>query len=211
MIYVDTSFLFALFVEQDHSDRASKWMDADARPLWVTSFGIFEFEQALRLQMFLFRKDRNRGLKESSAHLAFNHLRSQLKQGVFVDCDYEWKAVLKEASRLSVEHTDSKGCRSMDVLHVALALHLGALEFLTFDANQKKLLAGLLAIFLGNLGIHKFILGYNTAGIIMIALNLTCIGAPVIRIISLIEGIMYLVKSDEEFYNTYLANRREWF
>jgi TM2 domain-containing membrane protein YozV len=79
------------------------------------------------------------------------------------------------------------------------------------DANQKKLLAGLLAIFLGNLGIHKFILGYNTAGAIMLILNFTCLGVPVIRVISLIEGIIYLTKSDEEFYNTYIANQREWF
>lgn len=79
------------------------------------------------------------------------------------------------------------------------------------DANQKKILAGLLAIFVGNLGIHKFILGCNTAGIIMILLNLTCIGVPVIRVISLIEGILYLTKSDEEFYNTYIANKKEWF
>lgn len=79
------------------------------------------------------------------------------------------------------------------------------------DANQKKILAGLLAIFVGNLGIHKFILGYNNAGIIMIVLNLTCIGLPVIRVISLIEGIIYLTKTDEEFYNTYIANKKEWF
>jgi hypothetical protein len=45
----------------------------------------------------------------------------------------------------------------------------------------------------------------------MILLNLTCIGVPVIRVISLIEGILYLTKSDEEFYNTYIANKKEWF
>ncbi len=31
------------------------------------------------------------------------------------------------------------GHRSLDVLHVATALHLGAREFLTFDLNQRKL------------------------------------------------------------------------
>jgi TM2 domain-containing membrane protein YozV len=79
------------------------------------------------------------------------------------------------------------------------------------DAHSKKMLAGLMALFLGNLGIHKFVLGYTTAGVITIAINFTCIGAPIIRIITLIEGIMYLTKTDEEFYQTYIANKKEWF
>lgn len=79
------------------------------------------------------------------------------------------------------------------------------------DANQKKILAGILGIILGKLGIHKFILGYNTAGIITILITLTCVGAPIMALIGLVEGIIYLTKSDEEFYNTYIANKKEWF
>lgn len=79
------------------------------------------------------------------------------------------------------------------------------------EAHSKKILCGLLALFLGNLGIHKFILGYNGTGVLMLLINLTCIGAPVIRIISIVEGIIYLTKSDEDFYNIYMANRKDWF
>ena len=79
------------------------------------------------------------------------------------------------------------------------------------DAHSKKMLAGLMAIFLGNLGIHKFVLGYTTAGVITIVINFTCVGAPVIRIITLIEGIMYLTMTDEVFYQTYIVNKKEWF
>jgi predicted nucleic acid-binding protein len=43
------------------------------------------------------------------------------------------------AETLSKRHTMTGGHRSLDVLHVATALHLGAREFLTFDANQRKL------------------------------------------------------------------------
>jgi len=68
-----------------------------------------------------------------------------------------------------------------------------------------------MAIFLGNLGVHKFILGYSTAGVITLILNFTCIGIIPLRIVTIIEGIMYLMKSDEDFYNTYIANRKEWF
>jgi TM2 domain-containing membrane protein YozV len=81
------------------------------------------------------------------------------------------------------------------------------------DAASKKLAAGLCAIFIGSLGIHKFILGYTTAGVIMILVSfLTCgVGAIVMHIISIIEGIIYLTKSDEEFYRLYIASKREWF
>ena len=67
--------------------------------------------------------------------------------------------------------------------------------------KKEKLVAGLLGILLGSLGIHKFYLGYTKEGVIMLLVSLlTCgIGAFVMEIIGLIEGIMYLVKSDEEF------------
>ena len=69
------------------------------------------------------------------------------------------------------------------------------------EAKQKKLVAGILAILLGGLGIHKFYLGFVTAGIIQIVLSFFCgIGG----IIGLIEGIIYLVKPDDEFEATYV-------
>ncbi|MBC9795455.1 TM2 domain-containing protein [Sinomicrobium weinanense] len=74
--------------------------------------------------------------------------------------------------------------------------------------DNKKILAGVLAIVVGGLGIHKFILGYNKEGIIQILLSFLCgIGG----IIGIIEGIIYLTKSDEEFYNTYQAGKKPWF
>ena len=69
------------------------------------------------------------------------------------------------------------------------------------EAKQKKLVAGILGILLGGLGIHKFYLGYITAGIIQLVLSFFCgIGG----IIGLIEGIIYLVKSDDEFESVYI-------
>lgn len=78
---------------------------------------------------------------------------------------------------------------------------------------SKKIAAGILGILLGSLGIHKFILGYTGAGLIMLLVTiLTCgIGGCVMWIIGLIEGIIYLTKSDEEFVRTYVDGRKEWF
>jgi TM2 domain-containing membrane protein YozV len=78
---------------------------------------------------------------------------------------------------------------------------------------EKKLVAGILGILIGSLGIHKFYLGYQTAGIIMLLVTLlTCgLGASVMGIIGLVEGIIYLTKPDEEFVEIYVDGKKEWF
>ena len=78
---------------------------------------------------------------------------------------------------------------------------------------SNKIPAGICGILLGSLGIHKFILGYTGAGLIMLLVTiLTCgIAGVVTHIIGLIEGIIYLCKSDEEFVRTYVDGRKEWF
>jgi hypothetical protein len=41
---------------------------------------------------------------------------------------------------------------------------------------------------------------------------LTCgISTAVVSVIGLVEGIMYLTKSDEEFVRTYVQNKKGWF
>lgn len=75
--------------------------------------------------------------------------------------------------------------------------------------DNKKVAAGLLGIFLGPWGVHKFYLGYTTEGIIQILITLFSCGA--LGILGVIEGIVYLTKSDEEFYYTYQVNKKGWF
>jgi TM2 domain-containing membrane protein YozV len=78
---------------------------------------------------------------------------------------------------------------------------------------SNKLPAGICGILLGSLGIHKFILGYTGAGLIMLLVTLlTCgIGGVVMHVIGLIEGIIYLCKPDDEFVRVYVDGRKEWF
>ena len=75
--------------------------------------------------------------------------------------------------------------------------------------ESKRILAGVLAILLGGLAIHKFVLGYTKTGIIQIILTFATCGFA--GLISFIEGITYLTKSDEEFIDTYQTNKKEWF
>ena len=84
--------------------------------------------------------------------------------------------------------------------------------------HSQKMTAGILGIVLGAvglgwIGVHKFMLGYTNAGLISLIVSIvTCgIAAIVFNIISIIEGILYITKSDEEFYQTYVAEQKDWF
>lgn len=78
---------------------------------------------------------------------------------------------------------------------------------------DKKIIAGIFGILLGALGIHKFVLGYTKQGLILLLTTILTIGLAgfITGTIGLVEGILYLTKSDEEFVETYIRNKRAWF
>ncbi len=97
-------------------------------------------------------------------------------------------------------------------------------ELSASEIQSKKMACGILGILIGGLGIHKFYLGYQKEGVIMILVTLlgggvgglvTCgMLAPIIvvmPIIGMVEGIIYLTKTDEDFAETYLKRQRPWF
>ena len=77
------------------------------------------------------------------------------------------------------------------------------------DISQRKLIAGLLGILLGGFGVHKFYLGMTTAGIIQLVIGVVTCGVG--SLIGLIEGIIYLTKSDQDFYQQYIVEKKQWF
>jgi TM2 domain-containing membrane protein YozV len=78
---------------------------------------------------------------------------------------------------------------------------------------EKKVTAGICGILLGALGIHKFILGYKKEGLIILLVTVCTCGVlgGIMGIVGLIEGIIYLTKSDEEFVSTYIQGQKGWF
>ena len=81
------------------------------------------------------------------------------------------------------------------------------------EFSSNKIVAGICGILIGSLGIHKFILGLTTPGIIMVLVTvLTCgVGGLAMSIIGFIEGVIYLSKTDEDFYQTYAIEKKPWF
>ena len=74
--------------------------------------------------------------------------------------------------------------------------------------ESKRIIAGILGILFGALGIHKFVLGYTKEGLIQIGLSIVSCG--ILSIIGFIEGIIYLTKTDEEFVEMYQNNHKGW-
>jgi len=97
--------------------------------------------------------------------------------------------------------------------HLGYQSHAVAAQNWRALGADKKVAAGILGILIGGLGIHKFVLGYKTEGLIMLlGTLLTCgVAGIVFGPIGLVEGILYLIKSDEEFVRTYIQNKRGWF
>jgi TM2 domain-containing membrane protein YozV len=88
--------------------------------------------------------------------------------------------------------------------------------FAGLSGDKNKIVAALLAFFLGMLGIHKFYLGKTNAGIIMLLCGtigwiLFAIPPLVVGIIAFIEFIIYLVKSDQQFHQDYVVGNKSWF
>ncbi|WPR72120.1 TM2 domain-containing protein [Flavobacterium sp. NG2] len=76
--------------------------------------------------------------------------------------------------------------------------------------DNKRLAAGILAILLAPFGVHKFLLGYNKEGILWLIISAVTFGT-LTGFLGIIEGVIYLTKSDKEFYNTYQLHKRKWF
>lgn len=74
------------------------------------------------------------------------------------------------------------------------------------EVHNKRMVAGILALLLGAFGAHRFYLGDTQGGIIRLV---ACCGG--FGIISIVEGVLYLTKSDEVFYQEYIVNKKAWF
>ena len=131
--YPDTGFLCSLYASDTHSARAASRMARQPLPLPFGWLHQLELRNALRLRVF--RREITRPQREA----ALNLLLADLAGGVLVHAAPSHSAVLIEAERLSALHSETLGTRSLDILHVASALVLGAADFLTFDHRQAAL------------------------------------------------------------------------
>jgi predicted nucleic acid-binding protein len=131
--YADTGFLCSLYAPDAHTGAAVARIKRQTLPLPVTWLHQVEFRNALRLRIF--RKEITSAQRDAS----LNAMLADLAAGVLVHAATPLIDLTIEAERLSVQHSETRGTRSLDILHVAAALVLGLPEFLTFDFRQHAL------------------------------------------------------------------------
>lgn len=140
--YADTSFLFSLYSTDAASSKADMWRRTNPAALPFTAFHRVELRNALNLAVFQKR------LTPIEVQAAWDEVEKDIATGLLVSRGGLWHRVLLVAESISIDHTSSTGCRTLDVLHVATAKAIGATEFCTFDIRQFELArnVGLIAV-----------------------------------------------------------------
>ncbi len=131
--YADTGFVCSLYTPDAHTDRVLDLMEKQRESICFSWLNQVEFRNALRLRVF--RKE----ISITERDRSLNLLLADLSAGVFSHVDIPHGSVLIEAERLSARHSEKLGTRSLDILHVAMAVSLGCQRFLSFDRRQVKL------------------------------------------------------------------------
>jgi predicted nucleic acid-binding protein len=137
--FTDTSFLCALYREQDNTERADAFMEAFEGEIIVSSQVLWEFRQSARFQVFRHQRDKTKGFSKTEAERMMGMLAANVKASSILLVTVEWPDAHSIAEALSKTHTMKGGHRPMDIIHLSTAKHLGLKHFLTFEGNQKKL------------------------------------------------------------------------
>ncbi len=131
-IYFDTGVLLPLYIEEVFSDSVTTFMEAHHEPVPINLFHEAEFENALRLKVF--RGD----IPSSKVTQILRDRDEDITLGRLVRRPVNWVQALEEAWRLGALVTAHTGCRTLDLLHVAIAVKWGCGQFVTADERQMK-------------------------------------------------------------------------
>jgi predicted nucleic acid-binding protein len=131
--YPDSSFLVSLHRADALHDAALAFMGKAALSLAFTPLHRVEVRNALR------NATASGAMTATDCRLAFRQIDDDLRDGLLVHIPVDWTDVFRRADELSEKHAATDGQRTIDLLHVALALECGAKTFLSFDVRQRKL------------------------------------------------------------------------
>jgi len=132
-LYADTSLLISYYINDSNSFSAQNVLRRAVEPLPFTGLHRLEMRNALALGVF------RRILTSAQVSAAWSDVERDVRSGRLVPQPVNWIPVFRAAAQWAALHSPRIGCRSLDVLHVALAKTLQAREFFTFDERQKSL------------------------------------------------------------------------
>jgi len=129
--YADSSFLVSCHLLDANTRRAKVWLSRTGVSLPFTALHGLEVRNAFNLGVF-----RNLFTSADGA-AAWRNVQSDLRSGRLVRTMIKWPVAFRFAARFSEHHSATVGTRSLDLLHVAAAKTLRAVEFVSFDARQR--------------------------------------------------------------------------
>jgi predicted nucleic acid-binding protein len=131
--YADSSFLVSLYRKDDNQKAANDFMAQTTPSLGFSPFNRIELRNALRNSQAFGQ------ITEQDRRAAFRQIDIDINEGILLHVPVEWTNVFRQADELSEKHAGRQGQRTIDLLHVAIALECGAKIFLSFDNRQKRL------------------------------------------------------------------------
>ena len=133
-VYADSSFIVALYLQQQASAAAAAFMQRHGEPLPFTPWHRMEVRNAIRLAVF------HKLIDSTQSRAQLKQMEVDLRdETLLVHAVVDWVAALREAEKLGAAHVEGLGCRSADLFHVAAAVEFGADLFLSFDERQRKM------------------------------------------------------------------------
>ena len=130
MRYFDSGVLLKLYLSEPNSAQAVALVQEQGGLPPITALHRLEMKGAIG------QKHGRGEITETERDAVLTNLESDLATGVFAAMSPAWPDAFAKAENLAAVHAATNLCRSLDTLHVALALELGATEFCTFDGRQ---------------------------------------------------------------------------
>jgi len=129
--YVDTSYLVALYVPNDHTAAALRHRSHHSRePLFFTPLHRLELRTVVRQCAY------SGLISQASARCVLHHIEEDLDDGTLLHQPLYWTESLRQAETIASRQAMKMPCRSLDLWHVAAAIEIGARDFVTFDQDQ---------------------------------------------------------------------------
>jgi predicted nucleic acid-binding protein len=131
--YLDSSFLVSLYRPDIHTPVAAEEMDKLSESPPITPLQIHEVRNAIRLGVF------QKIISQRECKEALQLFHRDIQNEILRPLSVQWNLVFREAERIGSRFTESAGIRAADLLHLAIAVVLGAARFRTFDQRQARL------------------------------------------------------------------------
>jgi predicted nucleic acid-binding protein len=130
-VYADTSFFVSLYIPDRHS-HVARALVADQQRLWLTSLHRAEWTHAVAQHVF------RKVISPREAQQVYREFERDRKNAVWEEVAFPEMA-FESCMRLARRHGARLGTRTLDTLHVAVAIEFKASAFWTFDERQSRL------------------------------------------------------------------------